>query len=135
MVPQREQRSPPVGTGKQSAVSSPCSQLIIRACSVVQLCLTFCYPMDCSPPGSSVHEIFQARILEWVARHCLSTNHCAILSTQHSYYSHLTERKTEAQRKNKVRVAWLVCTMQPGFKARPTDTKTSTLNHCPLANN
>ena len=25
------------------------------------------HPMDCSPPGSSVHEIFQARILEWVA--------------------------------------------------------------------
>ena len=26
-----------------------------------------CDPMDCSPPGSSVHENFQARILEWVA--------------------------------------------------------------------
>ena len=26
-----------------------------------------CYPMDCSPPGSSVHGILQARILEWVA--------------------------------------------------------------------
>ena len=34
---------------------------------VAQLCLTLCNPMDCSPPGSSVHEIFQARILEWVA--------------------------------------------------------------------
>ena len=34
---------------------------------VVQLCLTFCDPMDCSPPGISVHGIFQARILEWVA--------------------------------------------------------------------
>ena len=33
---------------------------------VTQLCLT-CDPMDCSPPGSSVHGIFQARILEWVA--------------------------------------------------------------------
>ena len=33
----------------------------------VQSCLTFCHPMDCSPPGSSVHGIFQARILEWVA--------------------------------------------------------------------
>ena len=28
---------------------------------------TLCDPMDCSPPGSSVHEILQARILEWVA--------------------------------------------------------------------
>jgi len=29
-------------------------------------CLTLCNPMDCSPPDSSVHGIFQARILEWV---------------------------------------------------------------------
>ena len=29
--------------------------------------LSLCDPMDCSPPGSSVHWIFQARILEWVA--------------------------------------------------------------------
>ena len=28
---------------------------------------SFCDPMDCSPPGSSVHGILQARILEWVA--------------------------------------------------------------------
>ena len=34
---------------------------------VTQLCLTLCDPMDCSPPGSSVHGIFQARIMEWVA--------------------------------------------------------------------
>ena len=31
------------------------------------LCLTLCDPMDCSPPGTSVHGIFQARMLEWVA--------------------------------------------------------------------
>ena len=34
---------------------------------VAQLCLTLCYPIDCSLPGSSVHGIFQARVLEWVA--------------------------------------------------------------------
>ena len=34
---------------------------------VTQSCLILCDPMDCSPPGSSVHEILQARILEWVA--------------------------------------------------------------------
>ena len=33
----------------------------------LQLCPTICDPMDCSPPGSSVHGILQARILEWVA--------------------------------------------------------------------
>ena len=32
-----------------------------------QWCPTVCNPKDCSPPGSSVHGIFQARILEWVA--------------------------------------------------------------------
>ena len=31
-----------------------------------QSCLTLCDPMDSNPPGSSVHGIFQARILEWV---------------------------------------------------------------------
>ena len=34
---------------------------------VAQLCLTLCDPMDSSLPGSTVHGIFQARILEWVA--------------------------------------------------------------------
>ena len=33
----------------------------------VQLCLTLSNPMDCSLPGSSIHGIFQARVLEWVA--------------------------------------------------------------------
>ena len=32
-----------------------------------QSCLTLCDPMDCSPPGSSIHRIFQARVLYWVA--------------------------------------------------------------------
>ena len=32
-----------------------------------QSCPTLCDPMDCSIPGSSVHGIFQARVLEWVA--------------------------------------------------------------------
>ena len=36
-------------------------------CMCAQPCLTLCDPMDCSPPGSSVRGIFQARILEWVA--------------------------------------------------------------------
>ena len=34
---------------------------------VAQSCLTLCNPMDCSLPGSSVHGIFQARVLEWGA--------------------------------------------------------------------
>ena len=34
---------------------------------VSQSCPTLSDPMDCSPPGSSVHGIFQARVLEWGA--------------------------------------------------------------------
>ena len=34
---------------------------------VAQSCPTLCNPMDCSLPGFSVHGIFQARVLEWVA--------------------------------------------------------------------
>ena len=36
-------------------------------CLVAKLCLTLWDPMDCSPPGSSIHRFSQARILEWVA--------------------------------------------------------------------
>ena len=34
---------------------------------LLQSCPPLCDPIDCSPPGSSVHGILQARILEWVA--------------------------------------------------------------------
>ena len=39
----------------------------MHACAVSQSCLTLCDPMNHSLPGSSVHGIFQTRILEWVA--------------------------------------------------------------------
>ena len=39
----------------------------VQFSSVAQSCLTLCDPMDCSLLGSSVHGIFQARILEWAA--------------------------------------------------------------------
>ena len=39
----------------------------VFVCLLLQSCTTLCNPMDCRLPGSSLHEIFQARILEWVA--------------------------------------------------------------------
>ena len=42
-------------------------QVSINQGPVTQLCLTLHAPMDCSPPGSSVHELLQARIVMWVA--------------------------------------------------------------------
>ena len=41
---------------------------------VAQSCPTLCDPTDCSPPGSSIHGIFQARVLEWVASVFSETN-------------------------------------------------------------
>ena len=41
--------------------------MCVCRCMCVQACLTLCDPMDCSPPGSSVHGILPARILEWIA--------------------------------------------------------------------
>ena len=39
-----------------------------KCCALVtQLCPTLCNPMDCTPSGSSIHAIFQARVLEWGA--------------------------------------------------------------------
>ena len=39
----------------------------VKESEVAQSCPTLCDPMDCSLPGSSVHGILQARMLEWVA--------------------------------------------------------------------
>ena len=43
------------------------TNLVCMLANLLQLRLTLCDPMDCSPPGSFVRGILQARILEWVA--------------------------------------------------------------------
>ena len=50
------------------AMDRTCCQSLCVVCLVTQSCPTLCDPLDCSPPGSSVHGIFQARVPEWVAR-------------------------------------------------------------------
>ena len=44
-----------------------CLETAAAAAKLLQLCLTLCDPIDCSPPGCPVPGILQARILEWVA--------------------------------------------------------------------
>ena len=63
---------------------------------VAQSCLTLCDPMDCSPPGSSVHEIFQARVLEWgaiafsVKLHSINKNYLIeFITRKHNKLPHL----------------------------------------------
>ena len=58
---------------------------------VAQLCPTLSDPMDCSPPGSSVHVIFQARVLEWGAIaffRQLQIHHCQEKDPPKRDYSH-----------------------------------------------
>ena len=49
---------------------------------VAQSCLTLCHPMDSSPPGSSIHGILQARVLEWVA---ISFSRCLVNTFKEHY--------------------------------------------------
>ena len=42
-------------------------KVTVKVSEVAKSCPTLCDPMDCSLPGSSVHGIFHARVLEWVA--------------------------------------------------------------------
>ena len=51
---------------QQSHYWSYTQEVKVKESEVAQLCPVLCDPMDCSLPGSSVHGIFQARILEWV---------------------------------------------------------------------
>ena len=66
------QAPPSLGFSRQEHWSelpftSPMHEKMKSESEVAQSCLTPSNPMDCSPPGSSIHGIFQARVLEWVA--------------------------------------------------------------------
>ena len=52
-------------------VACVCVYVCVCVCACAQWCLTLCNPMSCSPPGSSVHGIFQARILDWICHFLL----------------------------------------------------------------
>ena len=60
------QASPSMGFSRQEHFLLQCMKVESES-EVAQSCLTLSNPMDCSLPGFSVHEIFQARVLEWGA--------------------------------------------------------------------
>ena len=72
---------------------------------VTQSCPTHSDPMDCSPPGSSVHGIFQARVLEWGAianflqNHTLNYNQGDLVKSS-SLVPHCADEAIEGQRYN-----------------------------------
>ena len=59
--------SPLAPPGKPNYINNHLKCLSVQFSSVTQSCPTLCDPVDCSPPGSSVHGILQAGLLEWVA--------------------------------------------------------------------
>ena len=67
MTIHREENTDSIGvTQKKMEESTHCRNLLLLL-SLAQSCPTPSDAMDCSPPGSSVHGIFQARVLEWGA--------------------------------------------------------------------
>ena len=71
----------------------------VRAKSL-QLCLTVCNTMDCSLPGSSIHRILQARILEWVAISFSKDGHTSQIKTYKNFSNNACERTIVFQYNN-----------------------------------
>ena len=74
---------------------------------VAQSCLTLHYPMDCSLSASSVHGIFQARVLEGC--HCLCKHQIWVLKERRAYYqlSIFTEQKNAFTAPNVPKSGWM----------------------------
>ena len=70
-------------------------------CLVAQSCPTLCNPMDCSPPGSSVHVISQAKMLELVA---ISFPRTFLIYVYYSFFCHSSINKHLD-----VSMSWLLC--------------------------
>ena len=69
-TPQTAAHQAPLSLGKNTGVGCYLLLQCMKVKSeseVTESCPTLSDPMDCSPPGSSIHEIFQARVLEWGA--------------------------------------------------------------------
>ena len=83
------QASSSLGFSKQEHWSGLPFPFPIRESEVTQLCSTRHDPMDCSLPGSSVHGVFQARVLEWSAIvFSIRSRHGYINATQR-FHKHL----------------------------------------------
>ena len=86
---------------------------------VAQSCPTLCDPMDCILPGSSVHGIFQAIVLEWIAisfsrgssqpRDWTQVNHIVdIRILIHFVVQHCKSKTTATEKKNTSNTYWII---------------------------
>ena len=67
MAQHTSQLHPILAVPDRNANLSDCSPVNTAAAKSLQSCPTLCDPVGGSPPGSPIHGIFQARVLEWVA--------------------------------------------------------------------
>ena len=72
----------------------------LKESEVAQACPTLCGPMDCRLPGSSVHGIFQARVLEWVA---ISFSRGSSQPRDQTWVSHIVDRRLPSEPPGKSR--------------------------------
>ena len=84
---------------------------------VAQLCPTLSDPMDCSPPGSSIHGIFQARILEWGAIAFSNSSMSAIFIIMLSAALRLAQRSSVGRRSGEMWALWGLCAIKLGTRA------------------
>ena len=86
--------------GKNTGVGCHCLLQCMKVKSeseVAQLCTTLRDPMDCSPPGFSLHGIFQTRVLHWVAiafsdtnlKHLVMKNNFNLIKVIYGKYTHM----------------------------------------------
>ena len=90
----------------------------------VQSCLTVCNTMDYNPSGSSVHGIFQARILEWVAIPFSNNNYKPV--RLHSRLETCQIQKEECKMANKKKREQINCTSIKVQKRRENNNKSNT---------
>ena len=88
--------SPGKNTGVGCHVLLQCMKMKSES-EVAHLCLTFSDPMDCSLPGSSVHGIFQARVLEWGAIAFSEMRERGSQGPEEILHSHLLEQNHRAE--------------------------------------
>ena len=104
--------------------SSYLTQVVLASCQgeseVGQACLTICDPIDCRLPASSIHRIFQARILEWVAisfsrGSSRPRDHTGSSALQADFSAIWATRKSPLSKACALRTKWGVNTVKGGY--------------------
>ena len=100
---------------------------------VAQSCPTLCDPMDCSLPGSSVHGILQARVLEWgaIAFSGMRTHGRPNTSSCQRHQKSLGASERQWRASSYLPHVWTAVQQSCTFRATPPESRDSNLTTCP----